>query len=153
MLPRITEGNPSITPAAIEAFERERGITLPASYKEFLLATNGGVPELSAFPIRGNPSEPIGIVRSFLGIGVRVPTSELSYAYDLYAGGFPEGIVPIAGNGLGDYICLDLRDGKERVAFWDKRHFWGTGEWRESDLYHVADSFAEFLASLRPNSG
>ena len=52
----------------------------------------------------------------------------------------------------GDYVCLDLaRASRRRVAFWDKRHFWGTGEWREGDLYHVANSFEEFLASLRPN--
>jgi hypothetical protein len=44
-----------------------------------------------------------------------------------------------------------MRDGRERVVLWDHRPFWGTGEWRESDLYHVADSFEEFLASLRPN--
>jgi hypothetical protein len=90
-------------------------------------------------------------MQSFAGIGVREPTDELAYSYDLYVGGFPRGIVPIAGNGGGDYTCLDLRNGKERVAFWDKRHFWGTGEWRERDFYHVADSFAEFLGSLRPN--
>jgi hypothetical protein len=79
---------------------------------------------------------------------VRWPTTELAYAYDLYAGGLPRGIVPIAGDGSGNYVCLDLRKGTDRVAFWDKRHFWGAGEWRESDLYHVASSFEEFLGFL-----
>jgi cell wall assembly regulator SMI1 len=147
----MTESNSPTTVAAIEAFEGERGLSLPGSFKEFLLATNGGVPKEPAFPINGMPNNPIGLVQVFLGIGVRWPTTELAYVYDLYAGGFPQGIVPIAGDGMGNYVCLDLRKSAERVAFWDKRHFWGTGEWRESDLYHVADSFAEFVESLGPN--
>ena len=64
--------------------------------------------------------------------------------------GFPFGSVPIANQDLGSYICLDLRNGRQRVDFWDHRHFWSTGEWRERDLYHVADSFEEFLSLLRP---
>lgn len=151
MFPRMTDTNPPTTLAAIESFERERALVLPQFYKEFLLATNGGAPDAPAFPIHRKSTSSTGVVQSFAGIGVREPTNELAYAYDLYVGGIPRGIVPIAGNGGGDYICLDLRNGKERVAFWDKRHFWGTGEWRERDLYHVADSFAEFLRSLRPN--
>jgi hypothetical protein len=151
MFPEIIEGNPLTSLAAIEDFERQRDLALPALYKQFLLTTNGGHPKNSIFPIKGMALNPFGSIQTFAGIGVREPTDELAWSNDLYAGGIPHGIVLIAGNGLGDYICLDLRDGKERVAFWDKRHFWGTGEWRESDLYHIADSFAEFLASLRPN--
>lgn len=151
MFPEIVDGNPQTSISAIEEFERHRGLALPDLYKKFLLATNGGVPKHQSFPIKGMALNPTGSVQVFLGIGVRWPTTELAYAYDLYAGGFPQGIVPIAGDGSGNYVCLDLRDGTERVAFWDKRHFWGTGEWRESDLYHVANSFDEFLASLRPN--
>lgn len=151
MFPEIENGNPPTTLAAIEDFERERGLTLPRLYKEFLLATNGGSPKNPAFPIQGMPDRKFETIQAFLGIGVRVPTSELAYAHDLYSGGIPQGIVPIAGNGGGDYMCLDLRNGKERIAFWDLRHFWGTGEWRESDFYHVANSFAEFLALLQPN--
>ena len=151
MFPEIIDANPQTSLAAIEDFERQRGLSLPAPYKEFLLATNGGVPRDPTFPIRGMALNPTGSVQVFLGIGVRWPTTELAYAYDSYAGGFPPGIVPIAGDGSGNYVCLDLRNGRDRVAFWDKRHFWGTGEWRESDLYHVASSFEEFLASLRPN--
>ena len=152
MFPEIIEGNPPALLAAIEDFERQRDLKLPRLYKEFLLATNGGRPRNSMFPIRGMARNPYGSIQTFAGIGVHEPTDELARSNDLYAGGIPDGVVLIAGNGGGDYICLDLRDGKDRVAFWNKRHFWGTGEWRESDLYHVADSFEEFLASLRPNS-
>lgn len=151
MLPEIIDANPQTSSAAIEDFERRRDLALPGSYKEFLLATNGGIPATPAFPVEGIPRTRIWVIQAFFGVGVREPTNELSYGYDLYAGGIPGGIVPIASDGMGNYVCLDMRKGADRVAFWDKRHFWGTGEWRESDLYHVANSFEEFLASLRPN--
>jgi hypothetical protein len=150
-VPLMAHHNPATNLMAIQKFERQRSIELPPSYKKFLLLTNGGVPETSAFPISNFDESSIGVMQIFLGIGVEHPTSELAYAYDLYAGGIPEGIVPIASNGGGDYICLDLRKVSDRVAFWDKNHFWSTGEWRERDLYPVADTFEQFLTSLRPN--
>ena len=151
MFPEMEDSSPPTTMTAIRNFEGERGIALPNSYREFLLASNGGVPLKSSFPLSGAGNRTWETVQVFFGVGVRWPTTELAYAYDLYAGGLAHGVVPIAGNGAGDYVCLDLRHGGERVAFWDQRHFWGTGEWREVDLYHVADSFAEFIASLRPS--
>lgn len=151
MFPEIIDGSPPTSMSAIERFEHDRGLALPEFYKQFLLATNGGVPKNSSFPIKGMALNSTGSVQAFFGIGVPWPTTELAHAFDLYQGGLPQGIVPIAGDGSGNYICLDLRDGHERVAFWDKRHFWGTGEWREGDLYHVANSFEEYLATLRPS--
>jgi hypothetical protein len=83
--------------------------------------------------------------------GIDAASSDLAENYDFHAGRIPAEIVTIASNGGGNYICLDLRGGGEKIVFWDHRPFWRTGEWRESDLYHVADSFEEFLGSLRPD--
>lgn len=148
---KMAKPNPPTTEAAIARFERERGISLPASYRDFLLATNGGVPEDTAFPVDGMSNTTTWTLQTFCGIGVAEPTDELAYSNDLYAGGIPPGIVLIAIDDGASFVVLDLRKGTDRVAFWDKRHFWGTGEWRESDLYHVANSFEEFVSSLRPN--
>ena len=151
MLLELKSANAPTTLAAIEAFENERNVALPSPYKDFLLATNGGVPEASVFPIRGMELNPDGEVQVFFGIHATHPSSDLAKVHDFYAGRIPANIVHIACNSMSDHVCLDLRDGGEEVVFWDKRHFWGTGEWREGDLYHVADSFEEFLASLRPD--
>lgn len=148
---KVTSANQPTTADAIGGFERSRGVSFPSAYKEFLLTSNGGVPEAALFPIEGMALNPNGVVQAFFGIDAEWPTSDLAKVHDLFANGIPAGIVPIAGNGMGDYVCLDLRNGRERIAFWDKRHFWSTGEWRETDLYHIANSFGEFLASLRPN--
>lgn len=152
MYPRMKDSNPPTTLTAITSFERARSIVLPPGYKAFLLATNGGVPEHSIFPVLGREQDPIDNVQSFLGVGVpEVPTDELAYAYDLYVGGFPAGIIPIANQDSGNYVCLDLRQSKQQVVLWDKRHFWSTGEWRDQDLYKIANSFEEFLSILRPS--
>jgi hypothetical protein len=148
---KMAKRNPPTTESAIAKFEQDRGINLPAGYRDFLLETNGGVPEDTAFPVDGMSNTAIWTLQTFAGIGVAEPTDELAYSNDLYAAGIPNGIVLIAIDDGGSFVALDLRQGLDRVAFWDHRHFWGTGEWRESDFYHVADSFREFLASLRPN--
>jgi SMI1/KNR4 family protein SUKH-1 len=151
MFPKLRDSTSPTTPAAIQEFERQRRLVLPNLYKEFLLAANGGVPEEPAFPVQGIAAYSVGVIQVFFGMDARHPMPDLAEIYDFYATRIPRGLIPIADNGGGDYVCLDLRGGRERVAFWDKRHFWGTGEWREGDLYHVANSFEEFLASLRPN--
>jgi SMI1 / KNR4 family (SUKH-1) len=141
-----------ITDADIAEFEKPRNIQLPSSYKTFLCMTNGGPPDANlVYSISDMPLNPVGGLQSFFGIKTAAEHDLLEANYDLYVGGAPHGIVPVAGSGGGDFVCLDLRDGTDRVALWDKRHFWGTGEWRESDLYHIADSFDAFLASLRPS--
>lgn len=143
--------NPPTTESAIQRFEKERGLRLPPSFRRFLLATNGGYPLKNTYPLPVRPSDPHELVQNFLGLGLSTPTSNLDNAYDFYAGRIPFGIVLIANQDFGSYICLDLRGGRERVVFWDQRHFWGTGEWREEDLYHVAATFDEFLTLLEPN--
>ena len=137
--------NPPIESNEVAAFERHVGISFPASYKEFLLATNGGRPLKSDFPIMDGSTSNIHV---FLGIGVSTPTSELDYAYEQYGGALPQGVVPIANDDCGNYVCLDVRSGHDRIFFWDKSHFWSTGEWREKDLHEVADSFEQFLDLL-----
>jgi SMI1 / KNR4 family (SUKH-1) len=151
MYPKMQKSPPPIVLEAILAFEKPRGVELAAAYKGFLLHSNGGVPlDNLTFPIIGMPLNPFGSIQLFFGISTATGHFSLEETYDLYVGGFPHGIVPIADNGGGDYVCLDLRNSTDRVTFWDKRHFWSTGEWRESDLYSVAPSFDAFLVSLKP---
>lgn len=150
-IPTMSETNPPTTEAAVRDFELKHDLVLPASYRNFLLITNGGIPRKSNFKIFSRRSAVDENIQDFLGIGVHgFPTSELSYALGLYRGGIPDGLLPIANQDLGSYLCLDLRNGTDHVVFWDHRHFWSTGEWREQDLFHVADSFEQLLDMLEP---
>ena len=131
---------------AIRDFEQQYGVRLPKVYVGFLLMTNGGRPNKLAYPIAG-----LADVDFFMGLAPQSETFDLRRYLDIFAGRIPADFVLVGVNGGVDYICLDLRDGGERVVFWDHAHFWSTGEWREGDLYFIANSFQEFLTSLRPN--
>lgn len=151
MFSEMRDSNPPTTPQAIAEFERSRRLALPSRYKEFLLTTNGGRPDPPAFPIEGMALNPLGAVHFFFGLDATLPVYDLARTFDWFQNRMPSGIVLIASTDGADYVGIDLRKGSDQIAFWDHRHHWGTGEWRESDLYHVANSFEEFLALLRPN--
>lgn len=144
----LTESNKPVSEHAIARAERVLEVKLPASYRSFLSRANGGRPSKPLFPIAGMHMNLTGNVNMFFGVDAKSDGDDLEKTNRFYH--LPKEIVLIAENGMGDYICLDLRGGGERVVFWDHRYFWGTGEWRETDLYHIASSFGEFLASLRP---
>ncbi len=152
MFPVMDERRPATTHATIEEFERSHDLKLPPLYKKFLLSTNGGRPETPLFPIRNMPLNPDGVIQLFYGIDPNDENYDLVREYDFFhKRGIPKGIIFIATTGTAEKICLDLREETDRVSLWDFRHHWGTGEWREQDLYHVADSFEEFLKALKPN--
>ena len=147
MSTEMLESNAATSNIAIDAVEHALRLKFPRSYRRFLMETNGGRPAMNLFPIVGMRSNPFGNINFFFGIEVDSDVYDLRKTNLFYS--IPEGIVLIAENGMGDYVSLDLRNGAERVAFWDHRHFWGTGEWREQDLYPVAPSFEVFLTMLR----
>lgn len=144
----MMRSNPAVTEDQVEQFELAHGFSLPQDYRKFLLATNGGVPREVVFPLKDYPYDTHWQLKVFLSLGGQWPTESLSYPLDLYRGALLLGVLPIASDDLGNYVCLDLRDGSSRVVFWDHRHYWSTGEWRENELYQVANSFAQFLAVL-----
>lgn len=149
--PKMTENDRHTSQAALIAFERRFRVVLPSLYASFLIATNGGRPENSAFPIQGLALNPLGNIQFFFGLAHELAVYDLTLVMAFFEARIPSNIVPIACNDGSDYVCLDLRAGGERVVFWDHGHFWSTGEWRESDLYFIANSFEAFLKSLRPN--
>ncbi len=150
MWPSMLRSNQPTTAQAIDEFARARRIRLPDQYKNFLLENNGGVPERRVFPISKYPYDTHGQIKVFLGMECQWATDTLTYAYDLYVDSIPPELLPIASDDLGNYVCLQLNNDPVQVVFWDHRHFWSTGQWRDQDLYHVADSFDEFLELLEP---
>ena len=151
MFPQIKIGNRPTSASAISEFERSVSVRLPQLYRDFLLATNGGLPVEPNFSIVGMPLNPEGAVHAFLGIGARFASEDLVTTFRYVHGSAPRDIVPIGCTAGDDFICLDLRGGRNKVVFWDQSHYWGTGEWREQDVYAVTGSFEDFLSSLRPN--
>jgi SMI1 / KNR4 family (SUKH-1) len=145
MSPAIEVSNAPIQETDIAKFAQAHKLELPAPYVQFLLETNGGRPVPDTFPITGMDANPFGTVQAFFGLNDRNPEYDLEAVLVDVESLIPHGILPIAADGGGDSICLDLRTPSAQVVFWDRRFFWGTGIWREEDLYFVADSFAAFL--------
>lgn len=152
-------GKASLRPASFQqigSFENRCGAPLPRDYIEFLLAGELDAAHARFFDVLTSGSS-CDMIQGFFGFDMPKATSNLDYARLMYTGGGPDGLVAIAGNGAGDYICLDLRGGgttrRSPVALWRIDHFWRTGEWRDQDLSPLADSFTAFVDGLRPTPG
>lgn len=138
------EGGPPLHAEDLELFEKKQGITLPASYKAFLLATNGGRPERDLFAIRGLKGNPQGRIHVFFGLNDPVQSCNLDWNLDVFRERLPAGLLPIATTEGADKICLVVT-GKPlgQVVYWD-----GHARADERSLYFLADDFASFGSSL-----
>lgn len=143
--PRLTEGD-------IAAAEERFGRSIPPAYKTFLLAHNGGEPDVADFRIRRVPKglSERAVVRSFLGIGQGTRTLEIEYALDMFNDRIPAHFFPVASDPGGNLIGI-ITDGEEvgAVYFWDHEFEGEEGQPTSANLYPIADSFEEFLTLLR----
>jgi len=151
MLHQMKKSNPPVNEQDVMAFAQRHSLELPKEYREFLVRYNGGRPMPSAFPIDGFPNNPIGDIQVFFGLNAVEEGDDLDVVLADDAGLIPVGILPIACTDGVDFVCLDLRSGKERVVYWDRVPFWGANVWNEEDLYFIAPDFDAFLRSLHKN--
>jgi hypothetical protein len=137
---------PRIDDRDLLRLEAALGAELPADYRRFLRERNGREPEPNVVP---HPDGNLGSVRWFLSIG----TGDL---YDLEAyvtEGVPLSpqLLAVAEDDFGNPYCVHLDTG--RVYFWD-RELEGGEDARDqpspTPALLVADSFDQFLSSLRP---
>jgi len=150
MLNYVDEQDEPTNAIAIDAFESKHRITLPDSFKQFLLQNNGGRPHPSYFAISGLADSHFGNIQSFYGLNSATPGYDLDTVMEELPSSVPHGIVPIAHTGNeNDQLIVDLRKPHAPVKFWDSYPFWGNNIWNESYLYPVAANFAALLASLK----
>ena len=139
-----TERGPNITDDDILSFERRYTLTLPAAYRSFLLATNGGRPVRDIFPVRGLPGNPFGRVHLFFGLKDPVASCNLDWNIDIYSDRISSDMIPIATTEGADKICLLVRGSTAGAVFyWDGYEHEG----RESIML-LAPTFAEFVDNL-----
>lgn len=144
---KIIESNPSgpLSEEVLEAFETMLGSRLPSEYRAFLLAHNGPLIEPKSFWVTEDEwsSE---IEDYFFGLHDG-PTTKFKDWYFDDPSHFPKGCLPIAHDGMGNYICIGL-SGTERGRI---RFYNHESNWKESsleDLEPIADSFGQFIESL-----
>jgi hypothetical protein len=141
---KTVEGGPPLNEEDVRSFETKHGLALPASYKEFLLATNGGRPERDLFPIHGLEGNSFGRVHVFFGLNDPVTSCNLDWNLDVLGDRIPAELLPIATTEGVDKVCLWVAGSRTgEVVYWD-----GHARAGEHDLYFLADDLASFISSL-----
>ncbi len=134
---------PPPTPDQIALVESLIGTRLPSSYIELLMFSNGGWPEAKVFYDRTEGSREEWTVDHFFHISSNLDSSEnVVLHYRHRWNGAAREILPIADDGFGNLICLDLTErGGGRVIVW-------VHDDPDLPIVEVADSFEEFIDSL-----
>ena len=137
------------SPTALQVTEVEGlvGAPLPADYLGFLSFSNGGAVEVDTFDVEAPGGRQEWNVDYFFHISsdTRAWDSVVSNYMHRWPGARRHrAILPIATDGGGNLLCLDLREGRDCVVLWVHDE----PSW---PFLHVADSFAEFIDSLRRN--
>jgi cell wall assembly regulator SMI1 len=138
------DGPVAITPldeARLRGFEQLLNITLPDDYRQMLMSHHGDAPLESEYRLSTPEGEMFGGIGIFLS-----PDPYAEGGILAVASRFARGVVPIAEDGGGNFLCFDFRDvsnGSEvKVVYWDH-------ELNEEDTYFfVASSFSELLNAL-----
>ncbi len=141
---KTREGGPPLTEGDVRSFEKQHGFALPVSYREFLLATNGGRPERDLLTINGFEGDSPGRIHLFFGLNDPVESCNLDWNLAVFGDRIPAALVPIATTEGADKICLSVVGERAGAIFyWD-----GHARAGERSLYLLAEDFASFLSSL-----
>lgn len=145
---------PELNEQMIQCEEKMWRIKLPSDYYQFLLRTNGGVPQKREFNFNNHKY----MIVSFLCILENTEQNEYGfYDIDVVLSQIEERLtdnedlvgcelLPIAELFAGDYICLDFKGNKDMpsICIWSHEE---SGE-LEPVTYKVADTFSDFVAML-----
>jgi cell wall assembly regulator SMI1 len=139
----ISGTGPTLTEDEVKNFESGLGVALPADYRAFLLAHNGGTPTpdtIDVPPLLESPTD----VQVLFGIGRKVMSSDLSWNLQAFADRWPKrSALPIACDSGGNLFCLELSGSNlGRVIYYDLNAPVCTGS-------VVAPTFQSFLNRLR----
>jgi len=131
----------------IQQFEQRIGSTLPADYRNFLIANNGGRPNPSAFSFttcQGKHED--SSVHYFFGIhDGRIGSLEGKAV--LRGQRIPTDFLPIATDAFGNLILIGLGSQNQgKVYFWD--HEQEEDEPSLRNISEIAETFAGFVNAL-----
>lgn len=135
---------PELTDEEIRRVEKELGLGFPEDYRDIVRQHSGAVPTRTDFTYR----HPVtGKLRGD-GLAHLLPLRSEEKSSVLAVMGWlgdqlPERVVPVGGNGGGNYICLDYRRGAPPGV-----SLWLHEETIEGCLVPLAGSFTEFLEML-----
>ena len=145
----LEDRGPKVAETAIASLEESLGSPLPSEYREFLIASNGGVPTPDTIDIPGFPESPTN-VQVLFGVGRSVESSCLQWNLRTLAERLDPKLVPIACDSGGNVFCLSLRPPDSgAVLYCDLQAVFADYK-SKPQYYAVAPSFGLFLNKLRP---
>jgi hypothetical protein len=131
--------------ARLAAFEARLGTALPADYRQFLFAHNGGkfVPEEIVLPCQAEPFATLGPL-----FGLHDGPLSLEAVYENVEGEIPAEVLAFGEDVGGNLLCIGIRgDHRGKVYFWDhNRSFPGEHEPGWSGMTLLAGSYEEFVS-------
>lgn len=143
MKPKIISIETAISPAQLEAAEKELGVFLPEPYRDFLLEYNGGQPVPSTFRLADGKS--LEVIGWFFSIQNKDDgLVNLAKTYQAYLHG---DLLPIAADPFGNLICLGVK-GRYigQIYFWlHERELPSNTPLPNAECHLVASSFDEFM--------
>lgn len=131
----------------LKEFELENNLFLPEDYRSFLLKNNGGQPYPSNFWIQLNIDG--SSVFNFFGIHEGLKHLSLT----TYVKGqhliFPKLYLPIADDGLGNFICIGhANENFGEIVFLDHDLYDFQNQESMIGISKISNSFSDFLNSL-----
>jgi hypothetical protein len=141
-----------ISAEELKQFEHEIGYKLTESYRNFLLAYNGGEPEPYHFFIPSwhyNAS----LIQELKGIDSESVDLDLRKIHDIKKDILPEGFIIIGSDPGGNQILIGLAgENRGKIYFWDHEQqpddrLPALEDYR--NIHFVANSFEEFITSLK----
>jgi SMI1-KNR4 cell-wall len=146
------ETEPPTDEASLDAVEKYVGLQFPVAYRQHILQTNGGRCEPNVFRFYERGVSSVSSIGWFLPIGDEHKSNlrDDIQALKIESYRIPHRMIPIASDSLGNLICISCaEEDLGYVYFWD--HELEPEIMTEpfpENLYLIATSFPEFLASL-----
>jgi hypothetical protein len=155
-LEQIDDKLPPAPQDQLAAFEAQLGQVLPADYRRFLVACNGGWvgEKFLEFEGLGSDGSNVGAMLHHIG-GLRQESHySLFWNRKCYEGRIPDSLVWIMDDPSGNAICLDVAgEHRGRVYFWDHENEpesdWDGRVETAGNIELLANSFTDFVAGVR----
>jgi hypothetical protein len=141
-----------LTPEDIAQFETAHKLTIPESFRSFLLKHNGAVFQFDypAFRVK-NERVKEALLQCFFCLSDGDPI-DMKRVYRVHRKRLPEELMPIGSDPGNNLICLGIKgDHLGKLYFWErtKEHSPPTF----ANVYWLADDFESFLQGLYPFEG
>lgn len=134
-----------LTAEGLRSVEELVGKRLPSGYVEFLRFSNGGYPELDTFEYESVGGQREWSGTRFFHVSADPGSTEgVIWNHRNWYPGAPHTLLPIAENGFGDYLLLDLANDKnDRIVIW-----WHEIPDEEQSFDHTGLSFEQMIDRL-----